>query len=166
MKDDDRRGAMIALARTMSPAELSIMQGVVAEPDGDQATMVTTTTDSRNDLLWSEMTALGWMTAAGTLEGVPGTKLYAIAATGKPRIARFLADLDHGAAMTRIINELREDIARRLLEAVRSVDGTPGDLAILTAGIVEMTMRRALKPDLHDEFLRQVAKVAQDMRSL
>jgi hypothetical protein len=165
MKDEDRRRAMIELARTMSAAEISVMQGVVAEPDGDQPLMVTTTSDSRSDVLWSEMTALGWMIAAGSLEEVPGTKLYEIPASGKPQIARFLADLDHGAAMTRIINELRGDVARRLLAAVRSVDGTPSDLAILVASIVERTMRVALKPELHDDFLREVAKLAERMRA-
>ena len=90
MKDEDRRRAMIELARTMSAAEISVMQGVVAEPDGDQPLMVTTTSDSRSDVLWSEMTALGWMIAAGSLEEVPGTKLYEIPASGKPQIARFL----------------------------------------------------------------------------
>jgi class 3 adenylate cyclase len=65
--------------------------------------MVTTTPASRNDVLWSEMTALG--------------------------------------------------------------GGTPADLAIMVAGIVESTMRKALKPELHDEFLREVAKVAEAMRS-
>jgi hypothetical protein len=165
MKDEDRRRAMIELARTMSAGEISVMQGAVAEPDGDQALMVTTTADSRSDVLWSEMTALGWMIAAGSLEEVPGTKLYEIPASGKPQIAQFLADLDRSAAMTRIINELRGDIARRLLAAVRSVDGTPGDLAILVASIVDKTMRVALKPDLYDDFLREVAKVAEQMRS-
>jgi hypothetical protein len=53
-----------------------------------------------------------------------------------------------------------------LIEAVRAVDGTPADLAILVAGIVEMTMRRALKPELHDEFLREMARVAEGMRSI
>jgi hypothetical protein len=164
VKDEERRG-LIALGRTMSAADLSILQGALAEP-GDQVVMLTTTPASANDLLWSEMTALGWLTAAGTLDAAPGAKLYAIPASGKPLIAQFLADLDQGAAMTRIINELREDIPRRLIEAVRAVDGTPADLAILVAGIVESTMRRALKPELHDEFLREVAKVAEGMRSL
>jgi hypothetical protein len=49
---------------------------------------------------------------------------------------------------------------------VRGADGTPADLAILLAGIVESTMRRAIKPELHDEFLREVAKVAEGMRSI
>jgi hypothetical protein len=46
------------------------------------------------------------------------------------------------------------------------VDGTPADLAIMLAGIVESTMRRAIKPEVHDEFLREVLKVAEGMRSI
>jgi hypothetical protein len=48
---------------------------------------------------------------------------------------------------------------------VHRVDGTPADLAIMLAAVVESTMRRAIKPELHDEFLREVAKVAEAMRS-
>ena len=54
---------------------------------------------------------------------------------------------------------------RRLIDAVHGVDGTPAHLAILLAGVVEGTMRRAIKPELHDEFLREVAKNAEAMRS-
>jgi hypothetical protein len=42
----------------------------------------------------------------------------------------------------------------------------PADVAILLAGIVEGTMRRGIKPELHDEFLREVAKIAEGMRSV
>lgn len=166
MKDEDRRRELVALGRTMSAADLSILQGALAEPSTDEAVMMTTVAGSKNDVLWSEMTALGWLTEAGVLDAVPGAKLYAMPPTAKPLIAQYLADLDQSASMTRIINELREAIPPRLIDAVRAVDGTPADLAILVAGIVESTMRKALKPELHDEFLREVAKVAEQMRSL
>jgi hypothetical protein len=166
MNDEERRGALLALGRAMSAADLSVLEGALAEPTQGQAVNLTTTSGSRNDVLWSEMTALGWLTEGGPLELVPGAKLYEIPASAKPLIAQFLADLDKNAAMTRITNELRKDIPYRLIGAVRAVDGTPADLAILVAGIVEMTMRRALKAELHDEFLREVAKVAEGMRSL
>lgn len=166
MNDEERRGALIALGRAMSAADLSILQGVLAEPNQDRTVNLTTTTGSKNDVLWSEMSALGWLTEGAPLESVPGSKLYEVPASSKPLIGRFLADLDKNAAMTRITNEFRRDIPHSLIGAVRAVDGTPADLAILVAGIVEMTMRRALKPELHDDFLREVAKVAEGMRSI
>jgi hypothetical protein len=166
MKEQEQRGALIALARTMSAGDLSILQAALAEPNQDQAVNLATTAGSKNDVLWSEMTALGWLTERAPLELVPASRLYEFPAPSRPLIAQFLADLDKNAAMTRITNELRQDIPYRLIEAVRAVDGTPADLAILVAGIVEMTMRRALKPELHDEFLREVAKVAEGMRSI
>jgi hypothetical protein len=43
--------------------------------------------------------------------------------------------------MTAIINKFRRDIPPMLIDAVHGADGTPGDLAILLAGIVEGTMR-------------------------
>ena len=52
------------------------------------------------------------------------------------------------------------------IDAVQCADGTPADLAILLASVVESTMRRAINPELHDEFLREVAKVAENMRSV
>jgi hypothetical protein len=166
MNDEERRGALIALGRSMSAADLSILEAALAELNLNQAVKLTTTAASKNDVLWSEMTALGWLTEEAPLELVPGSKLYEIPASSKTLIAQFLADLDKNAAMTRITNELRNDIPYRLIGAVRAVEGTPADLAILVAGIVEMTMRRALKPELHDEFLREVAKVAEGMRSV
>jgi hypothetical protein len=145
---------------------ISTLEAALAEPNPDRTVNLTTTTGSKNDVLWSEMTALGWLIERAPLELVPGSRLYEVSASRRPLIAQFLADLDKNAAMTGVTNELRQDIPYRLIEAVRAVDGTPADLAILVAGIVEMTMRRALKPELHDEFLREVAKVAEGMRSI
>jgi hypothetical protein len=49
---------------------------------------------------------------------------------------------------------------------VRGADGTQADLAILLPSKVEGTMRCGIKPKLHDEFLREVAKVSEGMRSV
>jgi hypothetical protein len=53
----------------------------------------------------------------------------------------FFADNARADAMTAIINKFRRDIPPMLIDAVHGADGTPGDLAILLAGIVEGTMR-------------------------
>jgi hypothetical protein len=128
--------------------------------------MLTTTPGSNNDRLWSEMVALGWMNAADPL-GVPlRTKVYVINPAAQDEIKGFLADNARAEALTAIINEFRANIPPMLTDAVRGADGTPSDLAILLASIVEGTMRRAIKPELHDEFLREVAKVAEGMRSI
>lgn len=82
----------------------------------------------------------------------------------RSRIEDFLAECQHWALLTKIIDELRTSVPPWLIDAVRGVNGTPADLAMLLGGIVESTMRRAIKPHLHDEFLREVAKAAQGMR--
>jgi hypothetical protein len=108
MKDEERRGAMIALARTMNAGDLSTLEAALAEPNQDRTVNLTTTTGSKNDVLWSEMTALGWLIERAPLELVPGSRLYEVSASRRPLIAQFLADLDKNAAMTRITNELRQ----------------------------------------------------------
>ena len=100
-----------------------------------------------------------WMTADDPPDLPVNTRAFRINPPAKSAIANFLAKCQHSASMTKIINDLRASVPPRLRDAVHGVDGTPADLAILLAGIVESTMRRAIKPHLHDEFLREVAKV-------
>ncbi len=154
------------LSRAMSAGDLSILQAALEEPDEERPIMVTTIPGSNNDLLWTEMVALGWMSTAEPLDAPVVSKVFLINPTAKEPIRRFLAERSHSESMTKIINDLRADIPPKLIEAVHRVDGTPADLAIMLAGIVESTMRRAIKPELHDEFLREVAKVAEGMRSI
>jgi hypothetical protein len=160
------RQALKAVARSATPADLSILVAALTELRPDLPTMLTTTPGSNNDKLWSEMVALGWMNAAEPLDAPVRSKVYVVNPAAKDEIRGFLADNARAEAMTAIINKFRANIPPVLIDAVRDADGTPSDLAILLAGIVESTMRRAIKPELHDEFLREVAKVAEGMRSI
>jgi hypothetical protein len=164
--NDKQRQALKEVARSATPADLSILQAALAELQAERPTMLTTTPGSNNDQLWSEMVALGWMTVAAPLDAPVRSSVYVLNPAAQDEIRGFLADNARAEAMTAIINRFRANIPPQLLEAVRGADGTPGDLAILLAGIVESTMRRAIKPELHDEFLREVAKVAEGMRSI
>jgi hypothetical protein len=112
------------------------------------------------------MAVLGWMTVNEPSDLPAGTRAFRINPEAKSAITDFLGKCQHSGSMTKIINDLRASVPPWLIDAVRGVDGTPADLAILLGGIVESTMRRAIKPHLHDEFLREVAKFAQQMRSL
>jgi hypothetical protein len=164
--NDKQRQTLKAVARTATPADLSILQAALTELSPDRPTMLTTTPGSNNDKLWSEMVALGWMSAAEPLDVPVRSKVYVVNAAAQDEIREFLADTARAEAMTAIINKFRTNIPPMLIDAVRGADGTPSDLAILLAGIVEGTMRRAIKPELHDEFLREVANVAEGMRSV
>jgi hypothetical protein len=163
--NDKQRQTLKAVARTATPADLSILQAALTELSPDRPTMLTTTPGSNNDKLWSEMVALGWMSAAEPLDVPVRSKVYVVNVAAQEEIRGFLADTARAEAMTAIINKFRTNIPPVLIDAVRGADGTPSDLAILLAGIVEGTMRRAIKPELHDEFLREVANVAEGMRS-
>jgi hypothetical protein len=164
--NDAQRQNLRALARAATPADLSILQAALTELSPDRPTLLTTAPGSNNDKLWSEMAALGWMSTADPLDIPVRSNVYRLNQEAQAAIKEFLADTARADAMTAIINKFRADIPPVLIEAVHGVDGTPSDLAILLAGIVEMTMRRAIKPGLHDEFLREVAKVAEKMRSI
>jgi hypothetical protein len=154
------------MGRAATPADLSILEAALTELTADRPTMLTTTPGSNNDRLWSEMVALGWMTPGEELPVPVPSKVYIINSDARDEIRDFLADNARAAAMTAIINDFRTKIPPMVLDTVRSADGTPADVAIVLAGIVEGTMRRGIKPELHDEFLREVAKVAEGMRSV
>ena len=164
--NDKQRQALQAVARSATPGDLSILQAALVELSPERPTMLTTTPESNNDRLWSAMVALGWMNAAEPLDAPVRSKVYVVNPAAQDEIRGFLADNAKAEAMTAIINEFRANIPPVLIDAVRGADGTPSDLAILLASIVESTMRRAIKPELHDEFLREVAKVAEGMRSI
>ena len=163
---DDPPESLMVFGRAMTDADASNLRAAIGELDGAQPVLLATTVGSNNDRLWTEMAVLGWMTANDPPDLPAGTRVFRINPEAKRAIADFLAKCQHSASMTKIINDLRASVPPWLIDAVHGVDGTPADLAILLGGIVESTMRRAIKPHLHDEFLREVAKVAQQMRSI
>lgn len=162
----EHRQALQAVSRSATPADLSILEAALTDLSSDRPTMLTTTPGSNNDRLWSEMIALGWMSEGEPLEAAAHAKVYVVNPAAQDEIRGFLADRARGEYMTAIINHFRASIPPTLMNAVREADGTPADLAIVLAGIVEGTMRRGIKPELHDEFLREVAKVAEGMRAV
>jgi hypothetical protein len=93
------------------------------------------------------------------------SRVYVIEPSAAEEISRLLADNEHGDVMVKIVNDFRERIPPLLTEAVHGSNGTPFDLAMILGCIVESTMRRAIKPELYDEFLAQVAKIASGMRT-
>jgi hypothetical protein len=163
---DRQRQSLQAAAGLATPADISILHAALTELSPDRPTMLTTTPGSNNDRLWSEMVALGWMHAADPLDAPVPSKVYVVNPAAQDEIRGFLADNARSGAMTAMINGFRRTIPPDLIDAVRDADGTPSDLAILLGAIVEGTMRRGIKPELHDEFLREVAKVAEGMRSV
>lgn len=166
MSSDEQRQALEAIARHMTPADLSILEAALGDLRSEQPTLLTTTPGSNNDRLWSQMTAMGWMKRSDPLEVPADSRLYTINAGAHDEISGFVAENVRKNAVIAAINELRATIPPALIDRVRAADGRPLDLAMMLAGIVEATMRRAIKPELHDEFLKEVARLAQQMRAL
>lgn len=163
---EEQMNALRTIAHRATDADLSILHAALAEPAGTQPTMLTTTPGSNNDSLWSTMAELGWMSVSEPLDIPVATRVFVINPTAREAIRGFLAERRHADAMTKVLNDMRTNIPPVLIQAVHGVDGTPADLAILLGAIVTSTMRRAIKPELHDEFLREVARVAEGMRSV
>jgi hypothetical protein len=65
--------------------------------------------------------------------------------------------------LPKLFNELRRDIPNMIAPRVIAAGGTPSDLAMMLAGIVESTMQRWIISDLHDEFLEAVFARARDL---
>ncbi len=164
-----RDEALLERMRNMSAGDLSILEAALTDLDGGEPVMMTTTPGSDNDLLWSQMVAHGWLTQAAPLEVPIPTEAFVVspaaAQAGGP-IRDLLAYFRQSDAITKLINELRTEVPPWLTDAVRTAIGTPADLAMMLGAIVESTMRRAIKPELHDAFLSEASKMAERMRSI
>jgi hypothetical protein len=90
--NDKRRQALQAVARSATPADLSILQAALMELSPERPTMLTTVPGSNNDRLWSEMVALGWMNAADPLDVPVPSKVYVINPAAQDELRGFLAD--------------------------------------------------------------------------
>jgi len=147
--------------RGMRASDLSVLAGVLQSPEPE--VNIVTTTGSDNDLLWSEMAQLGWMSLERDEDLPAGSRLFKVHGVGRDQIAKLLDEIRRDA-MPDIFNELCRQIPPQIAERVIATGGTPADIALMLAGIVEATMRRWIKPELHDEFLRAVTERTQDLR--
>lgn len=160
------RNRLLGILRELSAADLSILQAAAQQLRDAAPVLLTTVPDSANDRLWAAMTEAGLMNQADPLDVPVSSKVYRVDPSASEAIGELLAEHAHRDVMVKLVNELRERIPALLIEDVHSADGTPFDLAMILGGIVESTMRRAIKPHLHDEVLQEVAKLAQNMRTL
>jgi hypothetical protein len=166
MSEEEVRQALEEIARQMTPAELSILKAALGDLTPERPTLLTTTPGSNNDRLWSQMAALGWMERSASLDVPVDSRVYAINCAARDEISSFVAENVRKNAVIAAVNELRATVPPALIDRVHAADGRPLDLAMMLAGIVEATMRRAIKPELHEEFLKEVARLAQQMRAL
>jgi hypothetical protein len=158
MEHDEQQLALLTRMRELSAADLSILEAVVESLGTDESPRLTTIPGSANDRLWSEMTKLGWMSADAPLEDVPmATKVFVVHASAKEPLDALVTEVKRDA-LPKIFSELRREIPLKIAPPVIAAGGAPSDVALMLAGIVEGTMRRWIRLDLHDEFLEAIVK--------
>jgi hypothetical protein len=157
MKTDEQTQSVLTRMRELSAADLSILEAVVGTLDREDTVRLTTTPGSANDRLWSEMTALGWMSTDAPLEVPVDTKVFVVHASAKEPLNTLLLDLKRDA-LPNLFSDLRREIPPKIVPPVVASGGTPADVTLMLAGIVERTMRKYIKPELHEEFLDDIVK--------
>jgi hypothetical protein len=154
--------ALKILMEGMSAADLSILESLPETLKEGEPVQLATIPGSKNDQLWSEMAALGWMKLSDALEECPGSKVYIVPCEAREALDMLLLERKRDA-LPDLFNQLRREIPPLIAPRVIAAGGTPSDLALMLAGIVEFTMRRWIKDDLHEEFLQAVVDRARDL---
>src|SRR5690348_15508247 len=150
MERDEQIQALLQQMRELNAAEFSILEGIVKSLGAGEEPTVTTTPGSVNDCLWSEMTELGWMSADEPLKVPVATKVFVVHATPKEPSSKLIAEVNRDA-LPKIFSELRREIPLKIAPPVSAANGTPSDVALMLAGIVEGTMRRWIKDERHED---------------
>ena len=153
------------LMKEMSAADLSILEAVPQALQQEETVRLATISGSKNDVLWSQMAALNWMKLDEPLEEHPASKVYVVPREAREPLEALLLDLKRDE-LPNLLNEFRRDIPPLIGPRVIAAGGTPSDLVMMLAGIVQATMRRFIREDLHEEFLRAVFDRARDLNQM
>jgi len=151
-----------ARLKDMSAADLSILAALSDSFKDEETVRLVTTPGSKNDVLWSEMAALNLMTLDKPLEEHAASRVYVVHREAGEPIEALLKELK-SEQLPDLFNRLRREIPPLIAQPVIAADGTPSDVAMMLAGIVEATMYRWIKPELHEQFLKAVFERAQDL---
>ena len=157
MTDEKQLETVRSAVRQLSPADLSILEALVQSLESEESVRITTTPGSANDRVWSEMTALGWMSPDAPLEVPVDTRVYIVKREAKEVLEGLLLDLKRDG-LPQLFNELRRDIPARIVPPVIAAGGTPADVSMMLAGIVEGTMRKYINDELHEELLQDIVR--------
>ena len=157
--------ALKTLMRKMSSADLSILEALPQALREEESVRLATTPGSGNDALWSQMAALNWMKQAEPLEEVPGSRVYVVSREARVPLEALLLDLKRDE-LPKLLGEFRRDIPPLIVPRVIAAGGTPSDVVMMLAGIVQSTMRRYIREGLHEEFLKAVYDRARDLNQV
>ena len=149
--------------KEVSAADLSILEALPETLKQEETVRLVTSPGSKNDRLWSQMAALGWMQLDDPLQKHAQSCVYIVLRDARKSIEMLLLQVKRDE-LPNLFNELRRDIPNLIGPRVIAAGGAPSDLVMMLAGIVESTMRRWIVPDLHDEFLQAVFDRSRDLR--
>ena len=151
-----------ARMKEMNAADLSILAALSDSFKEEETIRLATIPGSKNDLLWSEMAALNLMTLDKPLEEHAASKVYVVHREAREPLEALLMDFKRDQ-LPDLFNRLRREVPPLIAPPVIAADGAPSDIAMMLAGIVEATMHRWIRPELHEEFLRAVFDRAHDL---
>jgi hypothetical protein len=154
--------ALKTLMRDMSAADLSTLEAVPQALQEEESVRLATVAGSKNDVLWSEMAALDWMKLEGPLEGHAVSKVYVVPREAREALEELLLDLKRDE-LPKLFDEFCREIPPMIAPRVMTAGGTPADLVMMLAGVVQSTMRRYIRADLHGEFLQAVYDRAREL---
>jgi hypothetical protein len=152
---DEQKQNVLAQMRQLSAADFSVLNAAVQALDEQDSVRVTTTPDSANDRLWSQFAALGMMSLDPPLDVPVGNRLFVIYAAAKEQL-RELVETVQRDALPGIFNRLRRDVPEMIVPPVLAACGRPADVSLMLAGIIEGTMRRYIKDELHAPLLDDI----------
>jgi hypothetical protein len=156
--------ALKARLKQMSAADQSILAALPQTVNENEPIRLVTIPGSDNDLLWSQMVALGWMQLGESLEEHGNSKVFVLMPEGREHIQNLLLELRRDE-LPDLFNRLRRDIPPLIAPPVIAAGGAPSDVVMMLAGIVEATMNRWIREELHEEFLRAVYDRARDLNA-
>src|SRR5262249_8397223 len=111
-----------ARLREMSAADISILAALPDALKEKETVRIATTPGSRNDLLWSQMADLGWMTRDEPLQEYAPSRIYIVHGTARERLEELLLDLKRDE-LPKLFNELRRTIPPMIAPRVIAAGG-------------------------------------------
>jgi len=156
MADPDMKSFLQRIAK-MSDADISILEGSLGMPDS----VMSTASGSANDLLWSDMVNVGWMskrTETPKIEGCPPATflIYKIEQFGIEPIKGLLNTRRRGRKMIAIYNELYPKVIPQIVEPIRASGGAHEDYLTILAYITAELVHYAFKPEFREEALEKI----------
>ena len=112
------------------------------------------------------MVTLAWMELDQPLQEHAASKVYIVRRGAREHIEALLTDSNAttfrscSTSFSVAWHGLPSMIVPRVIES----GGMPSDVVMMLAGIVERTLRRWIKPELHEEFLRALFNRVGDLR--